>query len=202
MQVCVFSDGIMPKKGTTNSAGFDLYSPQLFRIHPNTIVKINTKIKIAVPAGTYAQIYSRSGMAINGIVVIAGTIDADYRGFIIVALHNITNEVKTFDAGTRIAQLILHKINYEPAVQWTFLPDDVEFNKKEECLPLWYVNTVRNQLMEEIRAIGQYNDLSNKTPVDFSKFKKVDRKFKITTNTNQVIREVRGAGGFGSTGQQ
>jgi dUTP pyrophosphatase len=199
MQVCVISDGVMPKKGTSNSAGFDLYSPSAFRIYPNAIAKINTKVKIAVPPGTYAQIYSRSGLAVNGVVVIAGTIDADYRGFVVVALHNITNEVKNFEAGTRIAQLILHKINYEPAVQWTYLPDDAEFNQRE-CLPLWYVNDVRTLLMEEVRTLGQYNDVTNNTPVDFSKFKKVPRSFRV--NRNQAIREVRGAGGFGSTGEQ
>ena len=200
MQVSIASDGIMPKKGTSNSAGFDLYSPISFKIFPKTIITINTKLKIAVPAGTYAQIYSRSGMAIKGVIAIAGTIDADYRGYVIVALHNLTNETQSFESGTRIAQLVLHKINYEPAIQWTFLPDD-ESAAKKECLPIWYVNNVRSLLMEEIRAIGQYNNLENKEQIDFTKF--INAKNNYTKpDKNNAIKLIRGSGGFGSTGQQ
>ena len=194
MQVCVVADGQMPRRGTSNSAGFDLYTPNPLRIHPGTSQLVNTKIKIALPTGTYAQVYSRSGLATKlGIHVVAGTIDADYRGFVYVCLENRSNEVRDIEAGDRIAQLILHKINYEPAVQWTHLADDPDLQGRE-CLPVWYNEDVRKVMMAEIRAVGKHLDPNNREAIDFSQFK-------ITaTNRDTPIRQVRGAGGFGSTG--
>ncbi len=196
MQVCVIADGQMPRRGTSNSAGFDLVSPNSVRVHPGTSQLINTKIKIALPPGTYAQVYSRSGLATKqGLHVVAGTIDADYRGFVYVCIENRSNEIRNIAAGDRIAQLILHKINYEPAIQWTYLPDDPDLQNRE-CLPVWYNKNVRQVMMAEIRAVGKFMDPTNTEPIDFSQFN-------ITKCDDwSPIRTVRGTGGFGSTGSK
>lgn len=105
--------GKMPKFGSEDAAGVDLYAAtsEDIKIEPHTTVKVGTGIAVAIPKGYFGGIYARSGLATkkglrpaNGV----GVIDADYRGEIIVALHNDTNEVQTVEAGDRIAQLIIH----------------------------------------------------------------------------------------------
>ena len=79
---------------------------------------VKTDISIACPAGTYARIAPRSGLAVKkGIDVGAGVVDADYRGNVGVVLFNFGTEDFTVDVGDRIAQLILEKVNMAPVVE-------------------------------------------------------------------------------------
>ena len=71
---------------------------------------IKTGLFIALPEGYEAQIRPRSGLAIKkGITCLnsPGTIDADYRGEIMVALHNHSDEARTVEVGERVAQIAL-----------------------------------------------------------------------------------------------
>ena len=82
-------------RGSDLAAGYDLKSAMNIRIRPGERVKIPTGIKLEMPAGMEAQVRPRSGMAINhGLTVIntPGTIDADFRGEIMVLAYN-TNPV-------------------------------------------------------------------------------------------------------------
>ena len=79
---------------------------------------VKTDISIACPAGTYARIAPRSGLAVKkGIDVGAGVVDADYRGNVGVVLFNFGTEDFAVDVGDRIAQLILEKVNMAPVVE-------------------------------------------------------------------------------------
>ena len=101
----------IPTKATANSAGYDLYSCCNIIIYPLERMLVKTGISIEIPEGYYGRIAPRSGLALkNGIDVMAGVIDSDYRGEIGVILYNtdknIPLHVKT---GDRIAQLIIEK---------------------------------------------------------------------------------------------
>jgi len=101
-----------PKRGTKYSAGYDLYADiaEPITIQPNSTVKIPTNISMEIPVGYFGAIYARSGLAIkHGLrpANCVGVIDADYRGNIIVALHNDKNEEYTIKVGERIAQIII-----------------------------------------------------------------------------------------------
>jgi dUTP pyrophosphatase len=77
---------------------------------------IPTGLRIALPEGYEAQVRPRSGLALkHGITVLntPGTIDADYRGELMVLLINLSNEDFVINAGERIAQMIIAK--YETA---------------------------------------------------------------------------------------
>ena len=79
---------------------------------------VKTDLSIACPAGTYARIAPRSGLAVKkGIDVGAGVVDADYRGNVGVVLFNLGTEDFVVDVGDRIAQLILEKVNMAPVVE-------------------------------------------------------------------------------------
>jgi dUTP pyrophosphatase len=87
---------------------------------------IKTGISVAVPNGTYGRIAPRSGLALkNGIDVMAGVIDADYRGDVGVILVNLGSSPFTINPGDRIAQLILEKIEYNTSVQEIGEADDL-----------------------------------------------------------------------------
>jgi dUTP pyrophosphatase len=102
----------LPSYGTGASAGLDLYAAinQDTVIAPGDWRAIPTGISIALPLGFEAQVRSRSGLAAkHGVVVLnaPGTIDADYRGEILVLLINHGKEPFTLTRGMRCAQMVV-----------------------------------------------------------------------------------------------
>ncbi|MBR0137842.1 MAG: dUTP diphosphatase [Erysipelotrichaceae bacterium] len=101
---------IVPTRGSLQAAGYDLYSPIETTIHPHETVKIPTGWMMAVPEGYFGGVFARSGLATREGLRPAncvGVIDSDYRGEVIVALHNDSDEERYIEPGERIAQLIL-----------------------------------------------------------------------------------------------
>ena len=99
-------------RGSEYAAGYDLYAAtdQILDIAPHSTIKVGTGISFELPEGTFAAIYARSGIATKRGLRPAncvGVIDSDYRGPIIVALHNDTDEMQSIEPGERIAQMIL-----------------------------------------------------------------------------------------------
>ena len=102
----------VPTYGTEFSAGADLYNLQGedVVIPPHATVLIHTGIAREIPEGYCGLIFARSGLATKRGLAPAnkvGVIDADYRGEIMVALHNHSDAVATVDAGERVAQLAI-----------------------------------------------------------------------------------------------
>lgn len=76
---------------------------------------IKTGLSIAIPAGTYARIAPRSGLAAKRMINVgAGVVDYDYRGEVGVVLFNHGTEDLPVAVGDRIAQLILEQVNMAP----------------------------------------------------------------------------------------
>ena len=104
-------NAVIPSYGTEYSAGADLYSSmEDVTINPNETVFIHTDISIEIPVGLVGLIYARSGMACKKGVAPAkkvGVIDSDYRGEIMVALYNHSNQAVTIAKGDRVAQLVI-----------------------------------------------------------------------------------------------
>lgn len=102
----------LPAYETPQSAGMDLRAalPEPLDLHPGERKLIPTGLRIAVPLGYEAQVRPRSGLAIKqGITMLnsPGTIDADYRGEVMVIAINHGQEMVRFNHGDRIAQLVL-----------------------------------------------------------------------------------------------
>lgn len=101
-----------PTRGSADAAGYDLYAAtnEPITIAPHTTVKISTELSFELPKGTFGGVFARSGLATKQGLRLAncvGIIDSDYRGPVIIALHNDTNEEQTIEPQDRIAQLIL-----------------------------------------------------------------------------------------------
>ncbi|MFG6327437.1 MAG: dUTP diphosphatase [Lachnospiraceae bacterium] len=105
-------NAIIPSYGTEYSAGADLYAclNEPVTINPGETAFIKTGLSIEIPAGYAGLVYARSGLSCKQGLAPAnkvGVIDADYRGEIMVALHNHSGEAKTVGYGDRIAQLVI-----------------------------------------------------------------------------------------------
>lgn len=102
----------MPTCGSKYSAGYDLYSicDEVVTVGPHETVKMKTGIALEIPEGYAGFIYARSGIATKRGLAPAnkvGVIDNDYRGEIMVALHNDTDMLQFIEPGERIAQLVI-----------------------------------------------------------------------------------------------
>ena len=101
---------ILPTRGSALAAGADLYALDGVTVAAGETVLVHTGIALAIPEGYAGLVYARSGLATKRGLAPAnkvGVIDADYRGEIMVALHNHGTETQSVDAGERIAQLVV-----------------------------------------------------------------------------------------------
>ena len=103
---------IVPTYGTQYAAGADLYTlPEgKITIEPGETVMIHTGIAMEIPEGTAAFIFARSGIATKRGLAPAnkvGVIDSDYRGEIMVPIHNHSAVVQYIESGERVAQMVI-----------------------------------------------------------------------------------------------
>ena len=110
----------LPTYGTEYSAGADLYNlPVSVEIAPGETALIHTGLAYEIPAGYCGLIFARSGLATKRGLAPAnkvGVIDADYRGEIMVALHNHSDKTATVEPCERVAQMCIVpflKVEYE-----------------------------------------------------------------------------------------
>lgn len=120
----------IPTRGSEYAAGYDLYAATAtpIDIAPHSTVKINTDIAVELPEGTFGAVFARSGLSTKKGLRPAncvGVIDADYRGNVIVALHNDTDEMMSIESNERIAQFVV--MDFNPVI---FTPVD-ELNETE-----------------------------------------------------------------------
>ena len=107
----------LPQRQTEGAAGMDLLAAlpkgETLQLHPGKRIVIPCGFAMALPTGFEAQVRPRSGLAVrHGITVLntPGTIDADYRGEVMVPLINLGEEVFTVSRGDRIAQMVIAPI--------------------------------------------------------------------------------------------
>lgn len=100
----------LPTYATAFAAGADLYCVEAFTLEPGARRLVATGLAIEIPSGWYGRVAPRSGLAVkHGIDVLAGVIDADFRGELRVLLINLGEQAVSLDAGARIAQLIIEQ---------------------------------------------------------------------------------------------
>lgn len=99
----------VPTKGTSASAGYDLYVPSSGVIKPNETVVINLKFKMQLPEWVYASIVPRSGLSLKTKLRLPNspaTIDADYPNEVGLILENTGDTDFAYNIGDRLAQMI------------------------------------------------------------------------------------------------
>ncbi|NYV28103.1 dUTP diphosphatase [Streptobacillus felis] len=117
-------NAIIPTYGTEFSAGADLYAciEENILIKSGETVMIKTGISLEIPTGLVGLVYARSGLAFKKGIAPSnkvGVIDSDYRGEIMVALHNHSKEDYVVEKFERIAQLVI-----APYIKANFIETD------------------------------------------------------------------------------
>jgi len=101
----------VPHKANRTDAGYDLYSDEDCWVFARQRKVIKTGISIQMPDNLAGLIWPRSGLSVKqGIDVLAGVVDAGYRGEIMVCLYNTSDEDVEITRGDRIAQMIFQEV--------------------------------------------------------------------------------------------
>ena len=103
---------VEPRYGSADAAGADLYAvmDEPLTLRPGQTALVRTGLAVEIPAGFVGLVCARSGLATKRGLAPAnkvGVIDADYRGEILISLHNHSGEPQTVEHGERVAQLLL-----------------------------------------------------------------------------------------------
>lgn len=98
--------GFLPKKMKAGDACYDVCSVETNILEPNRRKLFETNLQFKIPTGYMGKIHPRSSMWIDGIDVLSGIIDSNYRGTLKVGLVNNSRERKHISSGDRICQII------------------------------------------------------------------------------------------------
>lgn len=123
-------NAIIPTYGSEFAAGADLYAclDATITIEPGETFMVPTGLAMELPTGYAGLIYARSGLASKKGLAPAnkvGVVDSDYRGQVMVALHNHSKSTATIEHGERIAQLVVTPYIMSNFVQVTELNETV-----------------------------------------------------------------------------
>lgn len=121
----VAEPGFEPSYAKPGDAGADLRSTDELVLAPRSRALVHTGVKIALPNGFVALVHPRSGLAAkHGITVLntPGTVDAGYRGEIMVTLYNSSDEEFQVSRGDRIAQLVIQQVEAASFIPVSELP--------------------------------------------------------------------------------
>jgi dUTP pyrophosphatase len=120
----------LPRYMTPHASGMDICAAidDVLIIEPGAIALIPTGFAMAIPQGFEAQIRPRSGLAAKhgiGLINSPGTIDADYRGEVMIALINLGKMPFTIHRKDRIAQMVITRV-YQARLELVEKLDDTE----------------------------------------------------------------------------
>jgi dUTP pyrophosphatase len=105
----VRAEAHLPMYATPGAAGLDLYtcvdSPT--EIPRGAGALLPTGVAVAIPAGYVGLVRDRSSLAVQGLHTVAGVIDSDYRGEVMVAIRNAGQAAATVQPGQRVAQILI-----------------------------------------------------------------------------------------------
>lgn len=103
----------LPEKGSDLAAGFDLHCVERIEVAKGRTEMLPTGLVLAIPPGWEGQVRCRSSLGRKGLILPngVGTIDADYRGELLVLAHWI-GQADSFvvEAGERIGQLLIKRV--------------------------------------------------------------------------------------------
>ena len=117
MKFLKIKDVKTPTRGTSQSAGIDLYIPNDYpatEIHPQESVFIPSGLKVNVPKNNVLIVMNKSGVALKkNFLVGACVIDEDYQGEVHIHLTNVGNKSTSIEGGDKIVQCLLMPIKYD-----------------------------------------------------------------------------------------
>ena len=117
MRVMLDNGAFMPERAHAADAGLDLKTPFACTVPVHGSVTIDTGVHVELPYGTAGMVKSKSGLNIRASLLTDGVVDCEYQGSIVVKLYNHGEIPHRFEAGDKIAQLVVVPIEYVEPVQ-------------------------------------------------------------------------------------
>ncbi|MFA6315380.1 MAG: dUTP diphosphatase [Candidatus Paceibacterota bacterium] len=101
----------IPSYAHQGDAGMDIFTLERTVLKLGERVAVKTGISMEIPDGYVGLVWDKSGIAIHeGLKIIGGVIDSGYRGEIMIGVINLSDREYTFEAGHKIAQMLIQKI--------------------------------------------------------------------------------------------
>ena len=97
----------LPCRAHPTDSGADLFALERTVIPAHGIVKVRTGIAVELPENTSGLIWGKSSVESKGIKAMAGLVDAPYRGELLVCMYNLNETDFVFEAGQKVAQLVV-----------------------------------------------------------------------------------------------
>ena len=118
------AQAVLPTYAHIGDAGMDMYALEPVTIEPGERVDVRTGIAMEIPTHYAGLIWDKSGISLkHGIKVLGGVIDAGYRGEIRIGLINHGNKSVSFEAGQKVAQMLIQRVSFPQIVEVTELSD-------------------------------------------------------------------------------
>jgi|APSaa5957512535_1039671.scaffolds.fasta_scaffold29933_1 dUTP pyrophosphatase len=115
----------LPVYAHQGDAGMDFFSSESLTIKSKQRALVSTGISMAIPNGFVGLIWDKSGLAAKqGLTALGGVIDSGYRGEIKIIIYNTNDQDYQIEAGQKIAQMLIQKIESPQLVQTTDFDQD------------------------------------------------------------------------------
>jgi dUTP pyrophosphatase len=114
----------LPDYAHTGDAGMDMYALEPVTIKPGERIDVRTGIAMEIPTHYVGLIWDKSGVSLkHGIKVLGGVVDAGYRGEIRIGLINHGSKPVSFEAGQKVAQMLIQRVSSPQIIEVTELSD-------------------------------------------------------------------------------
>ncbi len=113
----------LPLRAHPTDSGADLFALEHTVLAPRAITKVRTGIAVELPENTSGIIWGKSSVESKAVKAMAGLVDAPYRGELIVCMYNLNDTEFVFEAGQKIAQLVVLPTLYPSFEEVTELSD-------------------------------------------------------------------------------
>ena len=107
----------LPLRAHPTDSGADLFALERTVLPAHTVVKVRTGIAVELPENTSGIIWGKSSVESKGIKAMAGLVDAPYRGELLVCMYNLNDTEFVFEAGQKVAQLVVLPTLYPAFVE-------------------------------------------------------------------------------------
>jgi dUTP pyrophosphatase len=114
---------LLPHRAHATDSGADLFALERTVLPARKITKVHTGIAVELPENTSGIIWGKSSVESKGIKAMAGLVDAPYRGELIVCMYNLNDTDFVFEAGQKVAQLVVLPTLYPSFEEATTLSD-------------------------------------------------------------------------------
>jgi dUTP pyrophosphatase len=112
------SDAKVPNYAHQDDAGMDLFVAEKVSLEKGQRVQVKTGIAMEIPDGYVGLIWDKSGLSHkSGLKVLGGVIDSGYRGEVKVGMINLGENTYTFEAGDKVAQILIQKVEHPNIVE-------------------------------------------------------------------------------------